>query len=329
MDIGTMNVEAVQGLIDRVQALEIDNNRLRAEMVRPNTPLAESLMDRVQALEMENNRLRTDMIHSNATINAPMFTGRSKIDYKVIPRPEKYSGIREGRKVKEFCRKIRRYLKCLENVDPSLYLDIVAGFLTGSADTWYTRWERQNPKGDVDDMLEALVCHFAPSNTTHEARQKLSNLKQMSSVQKYSEKFREILEEIEDIEEAEAKTCYLNGLKERIETEVSLRDLDDTKSLDEIERISLQVDNILFKRNFRRSDFRPKSSQDSSGSSPMQGVQLGNLSLEDAKKYSSEKRCWKCHQQNKHAEGCSSKYAFKSNVFSLESKDGGDEPDLE
>ena len=49
----------------------------------------------------------------------------------------------------------------------------------------------------------------------------------------------------------------------------------------------------------------------------MQGIQFGNLNLEEAQRYSKEKRCWKCHQQNRHAAGCNSKYQFKSNQLEV------------
>jgi hypothetical protein len=287
VDMNSVTGEELQGLVRRLQELEMENNRLRAEVVRPSTPVAV-----VQNVE------------------------RTKIDYKVIPRPEKYSGERSGNKVREFSRKVRRYLKCLVNVDSNMYLDIVAGFLTGPADTWFNRWEKNNQGSGVDQMLKELVDHFSPSNLAQEARRKLSTIKQLNSVRKYSEKFREYLEDIEEIEDLEAKTYFINGLKDQIKKEVRLKDLDDVMSLDDVEHIAMQVDSILYSRDIKY-DSRNRTTPSSNGISPMQGVQFGNLSLEEVKKYSQERRCWKCHQQNRHAPNCNSKYQFKVN--SLES----------
>ena len=286
-----INAEDLQRLLSSLQSLQIENNQLRSEILRPQTPV----------------NARSDSSH--------------KMDYKVIPRPEKFNGDRKGSKVREFCRKVKRYLKCLPHVDKALHLDIVAGFLTGTADTWYTRWEKKNQGSDVESLLDALILHFSPSNQSQEARRKLSNIKQQSSVMKYSERFREYLEEIETIDELEAKTYYINGLKDQVKKEVRLRDLDDEKSLDEVEHIALQVDSILYNRDTSRLDFRSRPYGSSNGVAPMQGVQFGNLSLEDAKKYSLEKRCWKCHQQNRHAVGCTSKFQFKSNLAQVEVKE--------
>jgi hypothetical protein len=167
-------------------------------------------------------------------------------------------------------------------------------------------------------MLDALILHFSPSNQSQEARRRLSNIKQQASVLRYSEKFREYLEEIESIDELEAKTYYINGLKDQVKKEVRLRDLDDNKTLDEVEHIALQVDSILYNRDSGRNDFKSRSPGVTTGVAPMQGIQFGNLSLEEAKRYSQEKRCWKCHQQNRHANGCSSKYQFKVNQLEME-----------
>lgn len=275
----------------------------------------QQLLSQMRALEFENNRLRSEIVHPNTPIPANPTVEKIKMDYKVIPRPEKFNGERKGSKVREFCRKIRRYLKCLVNVDKSMHVDLIAGFLVGPADTWFNRWEKTHPDSSVDEILNALVSHFSPSNLAQEARRRLCVIKQQGSVQKYSEKFREYLEDIDDIEDLEAKTYFINGLKDQIKKEVRLRDLNDDQTLDEVEHIALQIDSILFARDMPRFDYKARPVGQSTGVTPMQGIQFGNLTRDQAKKYSEEKRCWKCHKQLKHAEGCTSRYTFKSNVL--------------
>jgi hypothetical protein len=138
-------------------------------------------------------------------------------------------------------------------------------------------------------------------------------LKQTTSAQAYIVKFREILEEIDDISEKEAKTYFMNGLKSQVRKEVRLKDLTDCANLDEVEELAFQIDHILFTsgqddRNFlkRRTTFAK-----SSGPVPMEGVTYGALSVSEKTKLSRERRCFKCKQKDKHADGCTSRYVLK------------------
>ena len=283
VDVQNMSEVDLQNMFNQLRGLELENNRLRSEMMRPNTPVAAG---------NSSDRVRTD--------------------YKVIPRPEKFSGERVGNKVREFSRKIKRYLRCLTNIDQTLYMDIVAGFLVDSADTWFNRWERSHPNCSVDQMLEDLVDHFSPSNLAQDARRKLSTLRQLSSVRKYSERFRELLEDVDDIEEIEAKTYFVNGLKDQVKMQVRLRDLEDVFTLDQVEHTALQVDSIMFySKDFGRSDSGSRPFP-SSGVSPMQGVKFGRLSAEEVTRYMKENRCFTCGQQGSHTQSCGSKFRFRN-----------------
>ncbi len=177
MDFTNMTEESMQEFISRYQWLELENNQLRAELLRPLSPTRGS----VQVVSQ---------------------------DFKAIPRPDKFKGDRKGTKAKEFSHKIKKYLRCLPNMNPDMYVDVVSGFLEGPAYTWFLRWERTDAIKSLDSLLECLISHFSPSNASQEARRKLSVLKQITSVQDFGAKFREILEEINEIEESEAKPFF-------------------------------------------------------------------------------------------------------------------------
>jgi hypothetical protein len=187
--------------------MEFDIGSLNADQIR-------ELMARLQNLEVENDRLRVEASRVPTPVQAPLptvesFSGLSVS--KVIPRPDKYDGDRKKNKVKEFSRKIQRYLRCLPQVNPELHVDIISGFLTGSADIWFHRWYNGQTSPNATRLLEDLVAHFCPANVTQEARRKLAAFKQRTSVDEYSAKFRTIMEEVDDIEENEAKTYFING----------------------------------------------------------------------------------------------------------------------
>jgi hypothetical protein len=241
-------------------------------------------------------------------------------DYKAIPRPDKFKGDGKGTKAKEFAHKIKKYLRCLPNMDPELYMDVVSGFLEGSAYTWFLRWEKSYGDKNLDSLLESLISHFSPSNVSQDARRKLSTLKQKTSVQDYAVKFREILEEINEIEEMESKTYFLNGLKDQVRKEVRLKDLNDDFTLDVMEQVACQIDSILYSSN----DFRSFGTPRQSGPTPMQGVHFGNLTIEEVAKYRQEGRCFKCHRTGNHTSGCKSRFVFRShNMETGENEDSG------
>ena len=230
-DIGSLNADQVRELMTRLQNLEVENDRLRVEASRVPTP-------------MQDTHPRVES-----------FSGLSVS--KIIPRPDKYDGDRKKNKVKEFSRKIQRYLRCLPNVNPEIHVDVISGFLTGSADIWFHRWFNSQTSPNATQLLEDLVAHFCPINVTQEARRKLAIFKQRTSVDEYSSKFRAIMEEVDDIEESEAKTYFINGLKDLVRKEVLLKDLQGDLSLDEVEQIAVQIDSIVFQNRPLNRGFGP------------------------------------------------------------------------
>ena len=200
-------------------------------------------------------------------------------------------------------------------MDPLYHVDIISGFLTGPADTWFHRWFESQKSPSAERLLSDLVTHFCPANVSQEARRKLAALKQRTSVSEYSIKFRELMEEIDHISENEAKTYYINGLKDAVKKEVLLKDLYDELSLDKVEQISVQIDNIVFQnKGMNRSVNFGRPHAASNGPTPMEGIQFGRLSPEEQAKFRQENRCFNCKRQGQHASGCRSKYVFKNNL---------------
>ncbi len=278
------------------------------------------LMSRLQSLELENDRLRVEASRQPTPVVQPANTfGMQSVlaPGKVIPRPDKYDGDRKKNKVKEFERKMRRYLRCMPDVDRALHVDIISGFLTGPADTWFHRWSQSQLNPDAEQLLSDLVSHFCPANVSQEARRKISVLQQRTSVDEYSSKFRLLMEEIDGITEAEAKTYFINGLKDAIRKEVLLKDLYGEVSLDEMEQMAVQIDAIIFRS---RGQFKGyvSSRSNTNGISPMEGVQYNALSFEEKSRLRREGRCYHCREQKSHASGCRSNFVFRSNNLKMD-----------
>ena len=230
-----------------------------------------------------------------------------------LPKPNKYDGSRSTAKVKEYIYRIDRFLKSNVSIPPEHYVTVAAEYLSGQAYSWYNRWIQSHENVSYDTFIVALKDHFEPHGQSSETRYKLGRLTQITSVQQYITKFRELLEETDDITEKEAKTYFLNGLKAQTRKEVKLKDLSDTATLDEIEELAFQIDHILFTSSKEGSRFTRKTFNKTStpGPTPMEGVMYGALNTEEKNKLSRERRCFHCKQQDKHAVGCRSKYVFQ------------------
>jgi hypothetical protein len=215
-----------------------------------------------------------------------------------LPKPNKYDRARAVAKVREYVYRIDRFLKSNGSIPPEHYITVAAEYLTGQAYSWFNRWILSHPNASYDSFIIALKDHFEPHGQNSETRYKLGRLTQITSVQIYITKFRELLEEIDDISEKEAKTYFLNGLKAQTRKEVKLKDLDDTATLDAIEELAFQIDHILFTSAKEGSRFVKKPfSKPAGGPVPMEGVVYNALSPEEKNHLSRERRCFRCKQK--------------------------------
>jgi hypothetical protein len=60
----------------------------------------------------------------------------------------------------------------------------------------------------------------------------------------------------------------------------------------------------------------------------MEGLVFGRLKPEQVNQYMKERRCFKCSNQGRHADGCTSKFKF-GNLVAMNSGDGGSKFNLD
>lgn len=293
--------------------MEVELNNLSPGQIQ-------EIIARLQQLEVENNQLRSESRVPTPLVPVPQsISPETSINHKLIPRPEKFDGSRKGNKVREFKRKIERYIRCQPSLDEKYHSDVVSGFLTGAADVWFTRWSTGRGDFTSAELLKGLVEHFSPANLSQEARRKLSKFEQRGPASDYAMKFRALLEDIDEISEEEAKNYFINGLQPLVKKEVLLKDLKDEFNLDETEQIAIQIDSILFKNRNSGRTFASNRSI-AGGATPMEGVQYNALSLEERVRFQKEDRCFSCKQQKNHAFGCKSRYVFRSHNLDIASQ---------
>ena len=291
--------------------MEVELNNLTPAQIQ-------EIIARLQQLEVENNQLRNESRVPTPVVPAPQSDRNGMfMNPKLIPRPDKFDGSRKGNKVREFKRKMERYIRCQPILEEKYHCDVVSGFLTGAADVWFTRWSKGRNSFSASELLESLVEHFSPANVSQDARRRLSKFEQRGPASDYSVKFRELLEEIDEISEEEAKNYFINGLQPQVKKEVLLKDLKDEFTLDETEQIAIQIDSILFKNRNPGRVFNA-SRNSNSGVALMEGIQYHALSLDERVRLQKEDRCFSCKQQKSHAPGCRSRYVFRSNHVEID-----------
>jgi len=242
--------------------------------------------------------------------------------HSLMTKPDKYNGERKLATIKAFLGKMKDYLEVQNELEDSQKLKIMASCLTGTAYTWYSQWIEKNPFATSNNLAVAIRETFAPPQSEMSARVQLRDLKQLGKVKSYADKFREVLEEIDYIDETDKIVSFVSGLKDRVRKEITLAQLSRERmgspmTFDEIEVYAQQVDGV-WSSNFGTSRFsndnRNRSSTGSSGTadgpSPMEGLVFGRLKPEEVVQYMREKRCFKCGEQRKHADGCLSKFQF-------------------
>jgi hypothetical protein len=94
---------------------------------------------------------------------------------------------------------------------------LLAAHLSGAAATWLVAQQNANggvlPWATLEDFKNALVTRFAPVAGNLLARRRLSKLKQSGSVKAYNDLFTKLVNEITDMDAAEARWRYIEGLK--------------------------------------------------------------------------------------------------------------------
>lgn len=258
LDLENMTIEGLREIMARVQSLEEENNQLRSEFIGPSTPLPQQ---------------------------APQVVVQPQVPHVVVQpnvgamasKPPKYDGSRKMVALNIFISKMKNFILSQSGLDAQRQLAIASSYLEGSAYVWFLGWNADYPYGSFEQFLEALKSQFAPLNSEQDVRDRLRRLKQMTSVEKYSELYRKILEEAPEIGGEEKKSFFIQGLKEKIQLEVRVRNMGNELSFNEIERLALELDHIIFSQPRRAGT----NSFNGTGRSPMEGVQFGLLNPEE------------------------------------------------
>ncbi|KAL2925724.1 MAGUK p55 subfamily member 7 [Bienertia sinuspersici] len=135
------------------------------------------------------------------------------------PHPKYYDGKRDAKALENFLWDVDNYLKATKTTKVSQKVDVAAMFLSEDAKLWWrSRCESDRSAGlppieTWEGMKGELRRHFLPNNTSWVAREKLRNLKHVTTIRDYVKEFMSLLLDIKGMSEEDKLFHFVSGLK--------------------------------------------------------------------------------------------------------------------
>ena len=165
------------------------------------------------------------------------------------PKPDTF----DGRNCDTFIYSMSKLFSFHGETDSERKVSLAVTYLRGSALRWYKCAEQQDSNGLLQQwpaFVEALKAFFEANNTQTLVRNKLANLKQLTSVARYNDAYNSLIIEVLDVDSRSKLDLYMRGLKPNVALHVTLKEPTD---LETAQRVALNVDNILMETGFARS----------------------------------------------------------------------------
>jgi hypothetical protein len=139
-----------------------------------------------------------------------------------IAKPGTYEGERQTATIDGWIRSLERYFEC-NRADDTKKILFASSLLRGPADIWWRSMEKLEDDKKITTWAtfkSKLEERFKHKNAHREARNRLANLKQTTTVQTYIDQFHMIHLELPDITEDELLDRFIRGLKPAVQTHV-------------------------------------------------------------------------------------------------------------
>ncbi|XP_019431030.1 PREDICTED: uncharacterized protein LOC109338290 [Lupinus angustifolius] len=120
-------------------------------------------------------------------------------------------------------RRLERYFS-LKRVNENEKMQATVLALEGKAMSWFQWWEKCNPNPSWEGFKIAVIRRFQPSMIQNPFELLLS-VKQTGTVEDYVEEFEKYVGALREIDQEFAKGIFLNGLREEVQAEVRLFEL--------------------------------------------------------------------------------------------------------
>ncbi|XP_070050721.1 uncharacterized protein [Nicotiana tomentosiformis] len=161
------------------------------------------------------------------------------------PKPKEFRGKRNAQDVEKFIWKMEDYFEQLNIVDEASKIRAAIMYLADTAILWWRRNKANMEKGTCsikswEQFKYELKRQFYPQNVVNEARRKLRELKQTTSISEYMKEFTKLILQIPNIASDVLLFYFIDGLQNWAKQELQRRQVTDvdeaitvTKSLND------------------------------------------------------------------------------------------------
>ncbi|XP_012844529.1 PREDICTED: uncharacterized protein LOC105964566 [Erythranthe guttata] len=235
---------AIAELSERFEKLEHDTEVLenhvaeQLDLFRDNETLREERLDRfeaiIQSLQDSIEGMRDDLaLCKKAAANGSVgVTSSPRVD---CLKPTGFNGVRDAKEVENFLWRMEQYFEGIGLVDETTKVRTSSLYLSDTAMLWWRRKHADIEKGICridtwEEFKRELKRHFYPENVVYEARRRLRELKQRSSIREYVTEFTTLTLQIPNLSEEDLLFHFTDGLQGWAKQELHRRDI---KSVDE------------------------------------------------------------------------------------------------
>ena len=190
------------------------------------------------------------------TLTAPLEFGITK------PKsPEEFDPARK-RDVDTWLFQVDLYYRMFSEVSDAAKVLNCSSYFRGSAQTWWRHFASQPAQLDAmtwDGFKDAIRSRWQVVNPVRVARDRISTLRQLGSVQDFTQRFLDLKVQIPSMTDEEAVDKYVRGLKPHIRRDLEqLMAREGEKSLEELIRFADRTDSVDFQsRRYRPSGPTP------------------------------------------------------------------------
>ena len=276
----------------RIKALEDENRALRGDLQAQ----VDSVLSMVEESRQDWSLCKRAVSEGNGS------KGLEKSD---IPKPKEFAGKREAKEVDNFLWQLEQYFAAREILDGAARVQAASYFLSDVAMLWWRRKSQEMKEGTcVIDTWEAfqreLKRQFYPENVAYEARRKLRELRQKSSVREYVKEFTTLYLMVPNLSGEDALYYFVDGLNKWAKTEIQRRQprtIDDAIALAEsfIDYSDRDAESSSSKSKAGKGGSSRKDSHDKGGKKSGWGAKTSEKAKgEDQYRDGSKATCFTC-----------------------------------
>jgi hypothetical protein len=284
----------------------------------------------VAQLQAQLQQLQEQLAAAQQQANPPQVPAPARMYKPIVPKP--YAGGR-NEKLEPWLFQVERYCE-MAPVPAEDQVKFAGGLLEGNPASWWLAVHQDIEEKPVNEQWEAfrtqIKAHFQPINTAVDARTRLDQLRQRTSVLIYNTEFREIMLLLPNMHEEDRIYAYLKGLKPAVANQVAMQQ---PTTLIVAQSLATTTDTIQFQHMPRRPTFnhrpvdRPTPRAEYRGPAPMDLDAIGKLTNDERERLRKNGGCFRCRKTGHLARDCtmSNRTHLRINAIDEEADESGKE----